>query len=341
MKLKNVSITKQMQHDNVAGLSIALLERGQISDLASYGVLEAGTEQNVTNDSIFHACSMSKWVTAYAVMLLCEQGVLHLDEDVNKRLVNWKVRENDFTKNKKVTLRALLSHQAGIIDPDGAFGVLETKEIPTMVELLEGRTDYCPEAIEIKYEPTSEFQYADAGFCIIEQLIEDVTGKHFEEVMQELVFEPLKMKNSTYQLLSDRTFSCGHNSDGKVVEGKYPTYPYPAACGLWTTPNDLARLLSELIFALKGESKTGLSKINAKEMITAQGKPWTGLGIFLDGTGQNLEISSLGWGIGFQCMLIAYPYLESGAIIMTNTDVGKHQLEGVIGEIYRAIDFLG
>lgn len=86
--------------------------------------------------------------------------------------------------------------------------------------------------------------------------------------------------------------------------------------------------------SLKGKSNLGYSKELMKEMITPQGcSPWTGLGVFLDNSNTDLEISSLGWGVGFQCVIIFYPYKETGAIIITNADTGMHQLKGLIGEI--------
>jgi hypothetical protein len=130
-------------------------------------------------------------------------------------------------------------------------------------------------------------------------------------------------------------FSCGHKKSGELVNGKYTIYPFPAASGLWTTPSDLSILVIELIYSLKGNSKIGLSVSKAKEMINSQGcKEWTGLGVFLDDSKGKLEISSLGWGVGYQCMMVAYPYLETGLVIMTNTDLGVHQLKGIIGEVY-------
>ena len=90
--------------------------------------------------------------------------------------------------------------------------------------------------------------------------------------------------------------------------------------------------------AVKGESKVGISESLAKEMITPQrGKSWTGLGVFLEGSEKELEITSLGWGVGFQCMMVAFPYLEKGAVIMTNAELGVHQMEGIIGEIYKSL----
>lgn len=343
MKLKNIHIEERMKHYNVQGLSITLLEGGEISGTENYGLLEVESDRKVNENSIFNACSISKFLTGILAMKLVEEGLLDLDDDVNESLVSWKVPENDFTKNKKVTLRNLLSHQSGIKDPEGSYYELNSKiGVPSMVELLEGQTLYCKTPIDVKCEPESEFHYSDAGFCIIQQLIEDVTEKLFHKVMNEQIFEPLGMANSQFNTTTlevDRqNFSCGHNKNGELVDGKYPIYPYPAASGLWTTSLNLAELVLELMNAVKGESKVGISESLAKEMISSQrGKSWTGLGVFLEGSEKEIEITSLGWGMGFQCMMVAFPYLEKGAVIMTNAELGVHQMEGIIGEIYKSL----
>ncbi|KON67802.1 penicillin-binding protein [Peribacillus butanolivorans] len=343
MKLKNINIEERMKHYNVQGLSITLLEGGEINGTENYGILEVESNRKTNEDSIISACSISKFLTGILAMKLVQDGLLDLGDDVNESLVSWKVPENDFTKNKKVTLRNLLSHQSGIKDPEGSFPELNSKiGVPSMVKLLEGKTPYCKTPIDVKCEPESEFHYSDAGFCIIQQLIEDVTEKPFHQVMNEQIFEPVGMANSqfnTTMLEVDRqNFSCGHNKNGELVDGKYPIYPYPAASGLWTTSLNLAELVRELMNAVKGESKVGISESLATEMITPQrGKSWTGLGVFLESSEKELEITSLGWGVGFQCMMVAFPYLEKGAVIMTNAELGVHQMEGIIGEIYKSL----
>lgn len=332
-----------MKHYNVQGLSIVLIEGREIIGTNNYGVLEVDSNKNVNENSIFSACSISKFLTGMLVMKLVEEGLLELDADVNASLVSWKVPENDFTKNKKVTLRNLLSHQSGIKDSEDSFPELNSKiGAPSMVELLEGKTPYCKSPINVKCEPESEFHYSDAGFCIIQQLIEDVTEKPFHQVMNEQIFDPIGMANSkfiTKMLEVDRqSFSCGHNKKGELVDEIYPIYPYPAASGLWTTSLNLAELVLELMEAVKGESKVGISESLAKEMITPQrGKSWTGLGVFLEGSEKEIEITSLGWGVGFQCMMVAFPYFEKGAVIMTNSELGVHQMEGIIGDIYTSL----
>ncbi|ANY65908.1 penicillin-binding protein [Paenibacillus sp. BIHB 4019] len=335
----NINVVERMGHYRVQGLSAVFIKQGQLSEAECFGVLEQGASHLVNSDTVFNACSISKFLTAMLVMKLVEDGLLALDEDVNDRLTSWKVPGHSWTASSKVTLRKLLSHQAGIVDPEGGFGELHSKALfPPMAALLEGETSYCKVPIKVEYEPGSDFQYSDAGYCIIQQLIEDVSGKPFEIVMSEIIFEPLHMNNSTFRPTSLEAMSggvcCGHDKHGKAVEGKYPVYPYPAAAGLWTTPSDLAILVVELMNGLKDQSEIGLSASYAKELVTPQGvTEWTGLGLFLDHSKQELEISSLGWGVGFQCMLVAFPYTGTGTVIMTNTDLGIHQLKGMIGEM--------
>ncbi|UFJ38885.1 beta-lactamase family protein [Brevibacillus humidisoli] len=339
MNLKHINMNERMKYYRVPGVSLALINDGKLHLAEGYGVLEGKTNRSVTTHSVFHACSISKLATAMLVLRFIEQGILDLDENVNKQLISWKVPDNHHTNQKQVTLRTLLSHQAGFIDPEGSFREHDSEQnIPTMLSLLEGRTSSCPEPISLKYQPGSDFQYSDAGFCVIQQLVEDVTRKSFQQVIKEFIFEPLQMNNSTSEWAIPDTghdrFACGHNQNGSVIEGKYPIYPYQAAAGLWSTPTDLAMLVIEIMDSLKGKGKLGLSPKLINEMITPQGcSPWTGLGLFLDSSAQELEISSLGWGVGFQSIVIAYPYAGTGAVMMTNADLGVHQTKGIIGEI--------
>lgn len=343
MNLKSNNIYEKMNQYSVAGLSLAVIRDGKLNEATAFGTLESGTNRTVTTDSILNSCSISKFITTMLVLTLSDQEIVHLDEDVTDRLTSWNIPTNLFTSQKKITLRNLLSHQSGIIDPPNSFGHYKLAQgIPKIPELLAGRTLYCPVPIEVTYKPESEFQYSDANFCIIEQLLEDITGKPFSQLLEEFIFQPLQMKNST--LFSpediDKTdaFACGHNKDGTVTNEKYPFYPFAAASGIWTTPSDLSTLVIELIHSLQGNGKLKLSQKTVQDMISPQGcSKWTGLGVFLDDSNEDLQIYSLGWGVGFQCMIVCYPYRGNGAVIMTNTDLGVHQMEGVIGEVLKML----
>ncbi|QWU46044.1 MULTISPECIES: serine hydrolase [Bacillus] len=343
MNLKSNNIYEKMNQYSVAGLSLAVIRDGRLDETTAFGTLECGTTRTVNTNSIFNSCSISKFITSMLVLTLSDQGIVHLDEDVNDRLTSWNIPTNLFTSQKKVTLRNLLSHQSGIIDPPNSFEHYTlAKGLPNMSELLAGKSLYCPVPIEANYEPESEFHYSDANFCIIEQLLENITGKSFNQLLEEHIFQPLQMKDST--LFSpediDKTdaFSCGHNKDGTVTNEKYPFYPFAAAAGIWTTPTDLSTLVIEIIHSLQGNSKLKLSQKTVQDMISPQGcSKWTGLGIFLEDSNEDLQIYSLGWGVGFQCMMVCYPHRGNGATIMTNTDLGVHQMEGIIGEVLKTL----
>src|SRR5688572_6564828 len=113
-----MNLAERMAHYKVPGVSIAVIDEGEIAWAKGYGVLDAHGTRPVTTDTRFQAASISKPVAAMAALALVQQGRLSLDEDVNRTLTSWHVPHNEFTKDQKVTLRRLLSHSAGLIRND-------------------------------------------------------------------------------------------------------------------------------------------------------------------------------------------------------------------------------
>jgi CubicO group peptidase (beta-lactamase class C family) len=107
-------IGAEMRKRHISGLSLAIIEDGKIMKAKGYGVTEQAGTAPVTTSTLFQAGSISKPVSALGALLLVQEGKLELDKDVNARLVTWKVPENEFTRERKVTLRGLLSHTAGL-----------------------------------------------------------------------------------------------------------------------------------------------------------------------------------------------------------------------------------
>lgn len=339
MKLNDFNMVQKMEAHDVKGVSVTLIEDGRVKSENHYGVKHANLDQRVDDGTVFNACSISKFATAVLALKLVSNGTLHLDKNVNEQLKSWQIPENEYTKVQKVTLRNLLCHQAGFVDPDGSFGVFSSDARNTsMTDLLIGNSPYYSECAEVKYEPFTDFIYSDLGYCIIELLISDVLGISFKEAMVKMIFEPLSMKDSwiidSPKDIKNHNLVWGHTKNGRVIDIEQSIYPYPAAAGLWCTSKDLALLLIETYSLLKGNGKLDIDQSLMLEMVKPQGcKPWSGLGVFLDTIDSNLEISSFGWGNGFQCMFVGYPKDGSGAVIMTNTDTGVHQLKGFIGEL--------
>src|SRR5215469_9349106 len=190
-------LPERMKYYNVPEVSIAFFDHGKVAWARGYGIADRATNSPVNPDTLFQAASISKSVTAFAALRLVQQGKLNLDEDVNLRLVSWKVPDNEFTKTEKVTLRRLLSHTAGTTVP--SLGGYKTGEyMPTTLQVLNGeRTSNEP--VRVDHVPGKEFRYSGGGYVIVQQLMMDVTGKSFSALMHDLVLEPLGMTNSTFE----------------------------------------------------------------------------------------------------------------------------------------------
>ena len=106
-------ILKEMEKAGVKGLSVAIIDGGKIVKEKGYGFADAENRIPVTPTTLFQAASISKSVTAMGALCLVEKKTLSLDEDVNAKLTSWRVPENQYTKDEKVTLARLLSHMGG------------------------------------------------------------------------------------------------------------------------------------------------------------------------------------------------------------------------------------
>ena len=197
-----------------------------------------------------------------AALALVQRGKLSLDENVNSRLVSWKIPDNESTKDQKVTLRRLLSHNAGLT-VHGFPGYSADDPIPTLVEVLNGAKPANTKPILPDTIPGTELRYSGGGYCVLQQLMMDVTAKPFPDILQDIVLGPLRMSHSSYiqPLPSSRAGSAAvaHNSRGEPIKGKWHTYPEMAAAGLWTTPSDLARFAIELQKCRTGKSSRVLT----------------------------------------------------------------------------------
>lgn len=330
-----MTIADRMKNYKVPGVSIAVINNGKIEWAKGYGVTEAGGSTAVTAETMFQAASISKPVAAMGMLALVEKGVLDLDEDVNVKLKSWKVPDNDFTKEQKVTLRRLASHSAGMT-VHGFRGYAEGEAVPTVVQLLDGQKPANSAAVRVDILPGSRWRYSGGGITVMQLLMTDVTGKAFPALMRELVLDKLGMKSSTYEqpLPPDKTSKAavGHRSNGEIVKGKRHTYPEMAAAGLWTTPTDLAKFAIELQQAKAGKSKKVLSQAMVNQMLTKQSGDY-GLGIGIGGEGNKASFSHGGSNEGFKCNLFAYSETGQGAVVMTNGDQGGQ----LAGEIFRSI----
>ncbi|MBA3238369.1 MAG: beta-lactamase family protein [Parachlamydiaceae bacterium] len=335
-KISKANILERMKYYQIQGISIAVINNSKVDWAQGYGhITNNEASAPVDKHTLFQAASISKPITAFGALMLVQEGKISLDEDVNLYLKRWKVPENEFTKIEKVTLRRLLSHTAGT-NVDGFTGYSIQTSIPNLKDILEGRKPLVnSDPIRIISKPGTEMKYSGGGTTIVQLLIEDITGEHFDIWMLNNVLMPLGMKESSFkQPLPAAHAAYGHHLDGVPLEGKWHIYPELAAAGLWTTPSDLAQFILYIQTALKSEKSKPLSSTLVKEMLTRQkihGKSIdSGLGVFLVNDGKNLIFGHDGQNDGFIGRLSGYAYHDHGIVIMVNNDSGWPLIEEIM-----------
>ncbi len=335
-EVEPMTIQERMAHYKVPGVSIAFFENGNIQWTRTHGYLSNDSLQAVDENTRFQAASISKPVAGSGVLTLVEQENLDLDADVNTYLQEWKMPENGFTESEKVTLRGLLTHNAGLT-VHGFRGYAADEAVPTTVQVLNGENPANSAPVLPDTFPGAIWRYSGGGYTGMQRLVEEMNGDAFPGFMQTAVLSPVGMKNSTYAQplpasLHDNTAN-GHRGDGSPVEGKWHTYPEMAAAGLWTTPSDLARWALAVQKAYNGAEDRFISPETARRMLSKHANDW-GLGPALGGEADSLWFSHGGSNEGYKCYLFAFAKTDGqGVAIMTNGDRGGN----LYGEILRSV----
>jgi CubicO group peptidase (beta-lactamase class C family) len=329
------SLAERMAHYKVPALSVAFVENGRVMWSRAYGLADVANGTPATVNTLFQAASISKPLSALAILRLVQDGKLALDEDVNLKLKSWKLPENEFTKVEKVTLRRLLTHSAGTT-VSGFPGYESTVAVPTTIQVLNGEKPTNTSPIRVDVEPGRRMRYSGGGFTIMQLLVGDVTGKTFPQAMRESVLDPVGMTASTYEQplpagMRSRA-ALAYQRSGEPVKGGPHIYPEMAAAGLWTTPSDLAKVALDLEAGFTGQPSRILSPAMVKQMLTHQ-RDGYGLGIAVNGEGPALRVGHGGANAGYRCQWVQYPNRRQGVIVMTNADAGGE----VTSEMLRAI----
>ena len=317
------TIDERMEHYGVPGVSIAVINKGKIEWTKSYGFIDKENKSPVTEKTLFQAASISKPVTAYASLMLVDQKKVALNEDVNTYLKSWKLPESEFTQDKKVTLKNLINHSAGIT-VHGFLGYSPDLPVPTLVQVLNGASPANSGPSVVDKVPEESFRYSGGGYNIVQQMMIDVEGKPFPEIMNELVLQPLEMNKSTYnQPLTGEQLTLaatGYLPDGSMVKGKRHTYPEMAPAGLWTNAEDLAKFAVNIQETLKDQSTKGLSKDMTTKMLTPFVEEFSGLGIFINKREDEVYFGHGGWNEGFSSEMMAHKDKGYGVVVMINAN---------------------
>ena len=279
----DANILDAMKIANVPGAAILVICDGQITYTKGYGLADPETGRVVTPDTLFTIASISKTVTATALMLLYEQKKLSLDDDINLYLP-FKVH-NPYFPDIPITIRMLLSHTSTLQDSDVFYDHYTLQKTPVMPDspifLGDFLKDYLssdgvlfkPEENFLQAKPGTKYTYSNTGFGLLGFLTERISGIPFNDYCRQFIFEPLGMKNTAWYFkevdldLMAVPYGYDDSLHQPIRYGfySYPTYPDGA---LKTSVNEFARFL--FLFINNGHTMDGKLFLRAetvKEML--------------------------------------------------------------------------
>jgi CubicO group peptidase (beta-lactamase class C family) len=315
-------IRQQMAAENIPGVAVVVVQGGEIVYLKGFGVASLKTNAPVTPQTIFDLASVSKSFTALGVLLLRDKGLIELDASVQQYLPDFQ--PND-PRASEITVRQLLNHTSGLPGEFSAPLIFQEgeDEMAALVAALN--------RVRLDRPPGSSFEYADINYCLLGALIERVTGTTFEDYMQQNVFAPLGMANTTLypDVAAKRDRADGHQPMyGRVVVRNMPIYRSALPAGwVMSCAQDMG---TWLIAHLNGGATAAGQVIPAADIEEAHTTAVTfeekgnevgyGMGWFIDrGAGDIPIIWHGGDTPNFTADMLLLPEQQTGVVALVNS----------------------
>lgn len=306
---------------NVPGAAVAVVRDGENVWSTGYGLasVEKGTAVNA--DTVFQVGSVSKTLTAWGVMHLVEAGQVSLDAPIESYLTRWAFPPSAYD-SRGVTVSRVLSHTAGLNRVDG-YPLPGDQPLPSLEKHLDGNNGG-GQSLRIEMEPGRQFTYANAGYTLLQLMIEEVTGQRFSDYMQEVILDPLGMTNSTFDPDRVPAQATGYYPDGVAL----PHYRLTeqAAGGLYSTANDLALLLAASMSSSDGRvAGRGVLTTESVQMMMAGRDVPDGSVVSFGHLPDDLDEGIVATGNnghteGWIANMVMIPELGEGIVILTNSD---------------------
>ncbi len=288
----------------IAGVSLALIKDGQVIYHKTYGVQNSITKVPVNENTLFEAASVTKPVFAYAVMRLAERGVIDLEKPLYEYLPNEDIAYDE--RYKRITAHHVLSHRTGFpnwrwMNPDGK--------------------------LDLKFEPGTSFGYSGEGFEYLKKVVEKITGKGVEQVLQEEVIGPLGLQHM-YFSKSDtlaKLAAIGHSGNIPTTD-ELPEKP-GMAYSMYTEAHEFTTFMLTLLNqkGLKAETYEQMLRLQS-EYPMEEGEPVPKYKQYM-GLSINVRDSPYGKALGhggnngdFTCEFEVYKDQKMGYVVFTNAD---------------------
>lgn len=194
----------EMQRQHIPGLALLVSRSGRTVRAEGFGMANVELQVPVKPQTVFQSGSVGKQFTATAVMMLVEEGKVHLDDPLTKYFPDAPSRW------QQVTVRELLSHTGGFGDYPDTFNFRKDWTEAELLKLVEN--------IPSEYAPGTKWEYSNLGYLTLGILIHRVTGEFYGDFLQQRIFQPLGMQ--TTRIISEADIVPNRAAGYRLVKGE-------------------------------------------------------------------------------------------------------------------------
>ena len=299
-------IPELMAKGGVPGLAAAVIRGGAVVWIRGFGVANAASATPVTAGTVFEAASLGQPVFAYAVLRLAQRGGFDLDRALPAYAPNYDV--NGDQRIWRITARRVLSNTTGF--PNRRRG----------------------SELTIDFDPGERFSYSEEGYAYLQKAVETVTGLPLDEFVQREVFGPLGMAASGYvwRAAYETTAAVGHDYLQQPVLAPARAKANGAS-SLYTTANDFARFLAEMLHPRLLDPAT-VAKMLRPEVEVSKGLAWA-LGWGIEQAGARSFFWHWGDDIASRGFAIGCRETGDGVVVLTNSENGLSVAEPIVAAV--------
>jgi len=312
------------------GCAVGVERAGKPLFEKGYGSADLATGRPLTPQSRVYMASVSKQVTAMALLLLAEDGRLKLDDPVRKFIPELP------PYTEKITIAQLLNHTSGLRDYFilGALSGFGQDHVYTEDDVL----NLLSRQGGLNFEPGSEFLYSNSGYVLASIIVKRVSGKRLDDFARERIFAPLGMDSSRFQ--HDHTAPIPEKASGYAPRGEgwaeaNSYLDVTGDGGLYSTVSDMLKWLSNLDQGAVGARAVSLMRASAR--LNDGSSSGYGMGLSTAGY-RGLEVVEHGGALaGYRTEDWWFPKQKLGVVVLCNTSQAKtSQLAGDVAAAFLA-----
>ncbi len=309
---------------------VAVVRGGRLVFARGYGM--ANLEHGIRNtpETVYHMASVSKQFTAFAILLLANEGKLSLDDDVRKHLPEL----HDF--GTPITIRHLIHHTSGLRDQWTLWAMAGGRldDVITHNDLM----NLIRRQQELNFTPGAEHLYSNTGYTLLSEIVARVAKQPFGEFMKQRVFDPLGMQHTQIyddheRLVRNRADSY-HRVQGQAWAKSVLSYANRGATSLFTTAPDLALWLDNFRTGKVGGMKL-IQQMQERGVLNKGDTLAYAVGVAIGKDRGLRTIAHNGADAGFRTSVAYYPEVETGVIVVGNDAAfNPGQISGDVAEAF-------